>query len=95
MVEISLDTTIVRGSDHVEAEMAGQTVMMSIARGKYFALEGTAQRIWELAAEPVSVKAIIDRLVEEYDVDRETCAREVTSFVRELLDNDLITERPR
>ncbi|HUF87243.1 MAG TPA: lasso peptide biosynthesis PqqD family chaperone [Thermohalobaculum sp.] len=90
---IGLETVVVRGSEHVEAEMGGQTVMMSIARGKYFALDGTARRIWELVAEPASVAEIVDRLVAEYEVDRERCTAEVMAFVRELLDNGLIVER--
>lgn len=90
---IGLDTVIMRGSEHVEAEMAGQTVMMSISQGKYYALEGTARRIWELLAEPASVGEIVERLMAEYEVDREQCTREVTGFVRELIENGLLEER--
>ena len=92
-MKIGAETIIMRGSEHVEAEMGGQTVMMSIARGKYYALEGTAQRIWELVSEPISVAEVVDRLVEEYDVDRDRCAAEVTTFVGELMENGLVVER--
>ena len=78
-----------RGREHVEAEMGDQTVMMSIARGRYFALEDTAQRIWQLMAEPIAVGGIVDRLVEEYDVDRATCEAEVSAFIAELIENGL------
>ncbi len=94
-MKIGLDTVIMRGSEHVEAEMAGQTVMMSISQGKYYALEGTARRIWELLAEPASVGEIVERLTAEYEVDREQCAAEVTHFVRELIENGLVEERRR
>lgn len=93
MERIGLDTVIARGADHVEAQMGGQTVMMSIQRGKYFALEGTAQRIWELTAEPVTVGQIVDRLVAEYEVERAQCAAEVVAFVEQLLENGLTVER--
>jgi len=93
MIEIFADTVVSRGSEHVEAEMAGQTVMMSIRRGKYFAVEGTGQRIWELIAEPRPVGEIIERLLEEYDIDREACSREVEGFVAELLKNGLAQAR--
>lgn len=93
MVEITLATVIARGSDHVEAQMSDQTVMMSVARGKYFALEGTAQRIWELVAEPMAVGEVVDRLVGEFEIDRDQCAAEVISFVRELLGHGLMVER--
>ena len=93
MAEIGLETVVARGTEHVEAEMSGQTVMMSIARGKYFALEGTGRRIWELMAEPVRVSEIVDRLVEEYDIERERCAGEVLAFIGELFENGLGEER--
>lgn len=92
-MKIGRDTVIMRGSEHVEAEMAGQTVMMSIAQGKYFALEGTARRIWELLVEPASVGQIVEWLVEEYEVDRERCAAEVEVFVRQLIENGLVVEQ--
>ncbi len=92
MERIGLETVVARGDEHVEAEMSGQTVMMSIPRGKYYALEGTARRIWELMAEPVRVGDIVDRLVEEYDIDRDRCAEEVLAFMEELRRNGLSAE---
>lgn len=69
--------------------MADQTVMMSIPRGKYFALDGTGQRIWDLLAEPVSIAGIVERLVEDYDVEPDECEREVIAFVGKLMENGL------
>lgn len=89
MTGVGLETVVVRGSEHVEAQMGGQTVMMSIPRGRYYSLDGTAQRIWDLMAEPVRVADIVDRLVSEYDIDRERCAAEVLSFLNEVLENGL------
>lgn len=94
MSTIRLESIIERGTDHVEAQMGGQTVMMDIAQGKYFALETTAQRIWELMAEPVRVGDIVDALVEEYDIDRAGCESEVMGFLRELDASGLLVEKP-
>jgi hypothetical protein len=73
--------------------MAGQTVMMSIPRGKYFAIDGTGQRIWECLAEPASIGEIVDRLVQEYDVERDQCETEVIAFVGDLIESGLTEER--
>jgi len=90
---IGLETVVARGSEHVETRMAGQTVMMSIPRGKYFAIDGTGQRIWECLAEPASIGQIVDRLLQEYEVDRDQCEAEVIAFVGELMDSGLTEER--
>jgi len=86
---IGPDTVFCRSTDHVETQVAGQTLMMSIARSRYFALEATGQRIWECLAEPVSIARIVGRLVEEYDVEPGECERDVTAFVGELMENGL------
>jgi len=93
MTKIGLETIVARGAEHVETQMAGQTVMMSIPRGKYFALDGTGQRIWECLDEPVSIGHIVDRLVSEYEIDRDRCAAEVIAFIGELIESGLSVER--
>ena len=92
MTKIGLETIVARGTEHVETQMAGQTVMMSIQRGKYFALDGTGQHIWECLGEPVSIGHIVDRLVGEYDIDSDQCATEVIAFVGELIKSGLTVE---
>ena len=89
---IGLETVVARGSEHVETRMAGQTVMMSIARGKYFAVDGTGQHIWECLAEPISIGQIVERLLDQYEVDRKQCEAEVMSFVGEMMENGLAVE---
>lgn len=89
MAELTPDTVVARGAEHVETRVGDQTMMMSIARGKYYALEATAQRIWELIETPRSLGEIADRLAQEYKVDSERCAAEVERFVARLMENGL------
>lgn len=92
MGAISLDTVVRRGGDHVETRMGAQTVMMSISQGKYYALEDTGQRIWELMNQPVAVCAIVDLLTREFDVERTRCEAHVLAFLEELRENGLVAE---
>ncbi len=84
--------TVQRGGDFVEADAGDQTMMMSIAAQKYFALQGTGKRIWEMLAEPVTVESIVERLSQEYEVPAETCEAEVRGFLDELRRNGLLKE---
>jgi hypothetical protein len=92
MTNIGLDTVVARGSEHVETTMVGQTVMMSVAHGKYFALDGTGLRVWECLTEPVSVGRIVEQLLDQYEVDREQCETEVIFFLSEMMKNGLTVE---
>ena len=92
MPALSLDSMIRRGAAHVETQAGGQTMMMSVSMGRYYALEGTAQRIWDALSEPCRLGEIVAKLQHEYDVTQEQCAADVLSFAEVLLDNGLIEE---
>lgn len=89
MAELTQGTVIRRGTEHVETRVGDQTMMMSVARGKYYALDATGQRIWELIERPRSLAEITDTLVAEYDVGPDRCAAEVERFAARLLGDGL------
>ena len=88
------DTVLAQGTDHVETVVGDQVMMMSIAQGKYYALEGPARRIWELLKQPSTLESVVQRLVEEYEIAREDCLKDTKGFVTDLMQNGLIVEQP-
>ena len=93
MPALTRASVVCRGSNHLEAGAGDQTVMMNIAQGNYHAVSGTAQRVWELLAVPISIGSIVDLLVVEYDVAPDVCEKDVVSFVSTLMDHGLVAER--
>lgn len=83
-----------RGTEHVETFQNDQTLAMSIKHGKYFAMQGTAQRIWELLEAPKSEQALFAELAEEYSIPQGQCAEDVRPFLAELRQFGLIVETP-
>ena len=81
---ITCDSTISQIEDIVASDIDNEKVMMSIEKGQYFGLEPTGSRIWEMIETPVRVSDIIDTLLGQYDVDRETCERDLLAFLGEL-----------
>jgi hypothetical protein len=57
---------------------------MSIDAGAYYGLEGPARSIWEILETPLTFSALVDRLVEEYQVSPETCAADLERFLSEM-----------
>ena len=92
MPQLDANSVISRGAEHVETRAGDQTLMMSIQQGKYYSVDATAARIWELIEHPASISAIVEQLIAEYDVDPEECATQVRAFVGELIDNGLAVE---
>jgi hypothetical protein len=81
---------VCRSDEPVAVEMDHSTVMMSLAQGMYFGLEGAGPRIWGLLAQPRSVMELCAALTEEFEVEPEACLRDVCGFLGELQRADLI-----
>lgn len=79
-----------RSDEPVAVEMDRSVVMMSLAQGMYFGLEGAGTRIWGLLERPRSAAQLSAELLEEFDVDAETCLRDVCEFLEALKDAQLI-----
>lgn len=94
MTDIAEDTLLRRGTAHVETRVGAQTMMMSIEQGKYYAIEASAQRIWDLIETPRTFADLVDALVAEYDVPRAQCAEDTRAFITRLCDNGLIETGP-
>ena len=79
-----------RNGDQVTAKVDDEVVMMSMQQGEYYGLDSIGSRIWELFAKPNSVENIIETLMQEYDVDRKTCEKDVQEFIQKLVDKGLL-----
>lgn len=76
--------------EHLYSELNGEAVVLSLATGKYYGLNAVGVAIWRAIQTPASVQHIKSALMEEYDVDTETCSREVSEFLRRMLEEGLI-----
>ncbi|MFD1957533.1 lasso peptide biosynthesis PqqD family chaperone [Paenibacillus thailandensis] len=64
--------------------------MLSIQNGKYYNLGAIGGRIWELMEQPVSVPAIVSRLVSEYDIESDVCEQQVRRFLGQMESEGLV-----
>ena len=88
---ISTNSIIQRNEGIVQAEIDGETVMMSIDSGEYYGLDPVASRIWAIIENPLSVQALKEKLLNEYDVSEEQCQSDVLKFLGEMVENNVIT----
>ena len=83
--------TTVRRSDALLSNTLGEdVVMMDIEQGAYYGLENVAARIWALTETPVTVGALCESLVNEYEITPEQCHAEVSTFLNELLERKIV-----
>ena len=84
MTKISAESIVQQIEDIVASDIDDEKVMMSVEKGRYYGLDPVGSRVWELIEKPIRVSELIDKLLPKYDVDRETCERDVLAFLEEL-----------
>lgn len=73
------------------ADLEGEKVVLNLESGQYFGLNEVASRILEIVEEdPATIGQVVDRLLEEYDVERDVLKQDVIRFVREMKAHQLI-----
>ncbi len=80
--------------DFVTSNLDEDTVMMSISQGKYYGLDETGSRIWQLLQRPIAVTEIIEVLAREYTGPLELIQKDVLAFLEKLLQKRIITIDP-
>ena len=84
-----------RRADEVLAQEAhGQTVLLRLADGGYYALDEVGARIWELCDGDRSLSDVITVLCSEFDAPTEMVTADVLEFVAELRAEGLLADGP-
>ena len=85
------DRSVVKKSaDQISCDMAGEAVTLNLESGIYFGMDKVAGRIWDLIEEPQTLKHICDVILQEYQVDRESCERDLRTFLEQMESAGLI-----
>lgn len=77
--------------DVLSSSIEEEVVLMSLEAGFYFSLDPVGSHIWEiLSKKPAAIPELVDHLMEEYDVDRQTCVNDVQAFIDHMVTKKLI-----
>jgi len=87
-----LTNIIYKNSKTISGRIHDELVMMDIDKGKYFALNPVATRIWDLLEKPLTIDELCGILMEEYDVETEQCLKETEELLREMVKLGLVVE---
>jgi hypothetical protein len=76
--------------EHLYSDLEGEAVILSLKNGKYYGINGVGACIWKAMENPANLREIQSAVMREYDVDKETCRREVLSFLEKMTAEELI-----
>ena len=71
-------------------EVSGEMVLLDLSSESYFGLDVVGARIWGLLESGNSVGEVLDTLMQEYEVERETLEVDVGELLDRLLEAGLI-----
>ena len=93
--EIPDTATVVAAGDLLHSVFGAEAVILSLKDGVYYGLEDVGARIWSLLQRPITVAAIGDALVADYEVDPDRCRRDLAALLKELAARGLVEVRER
>jgi len=92
-VEFSKDTIVVVASEILSNKLSDEEAILNLKNSVYYGLDPVGARIWALIQKPISVDDILNTLLQEYDVERDLCLRDIQDLLGKLASEDLIVVR--
>jgi len=68
-----------------------EVILMDIKTGNYIALKSVGNAIWDILISPITVSALIAQILEEYEVSEEEATTDTMDFLKQLLDQGMIS----
>ncbi|HEX8871732.1 MAG TPA: PqqD family protein [Candidatus Acidoferrum sp.] len=72
----------------------GESVLLNLESERYFGLDATGTRMWELMTSQPSIASALEKLQEEYEVEPETLRTHLTQLLSGLVENGLLQVLP-
>ena len=84
------DRTAVVSAEQLSTELGDEVVILGLKDSIYYGLHGVGTRIWQLLQTPHTLNDIVDVIVAEYDVDRETATGDLERLLDDLRSRGLV-----
>jgi hypothetical protein len=73
-------------------EVRGEGVLLNLSNETYFGLNPVGVQVWRCLVQGEALDRLMERLLDEYDVEPSVLARDIKSLLTQMLDQELITE---
>lgn len=89
---LALESTVELSPNQVSTDLEGEVIVLGLRSGAYFGLDNVGVLIWNLMHEPRRVESIRDAILEEFDVDFQSCETDLLAFLEKLANEGLILQ---
>jgi hypothetical protein len=88
---MDLSNTVNISPQAMTRRVGEEMVILDLATGSYLGLDPLGARIWQLITQRNTLAAVLDAVVAEYEVDRETAANDLLALIGEMRAHGLVT----
>ena len=71
--------------------MAGEAVVLNMKSGTYYGMDQVGALVWSLVDEPRTLEYIREAILQQFEVERESCERDLIAFLYEMESAELIS----
>jgi hypothetical protein len=89
-MDLTLSSTVCHRADPVAADVAGETVLMSLERSRCYGLGGIGSEIWGKLSSPVRVADLVAEFNERYEAPPGVIEHDVLQMLSQLSAEGLI-----
>ena len=87
----TLQSLVYVGKDQISCELQGEAAILQLKAGMYYGVDVVGAHVWKFIQRGgKTVEEIRDALMEEYEVERERCEKDLLTFLERLREADLI-----
>jgi hypothetical protein len=83
-MNFSENSIIQCNKDNVCCDLGKEMVVLNLKDSAYYGIDPIGKRVWSLIQEQTSFQHILNQLLDEYDVDAETCRKDLVSLLDEM-----------
>jgi len=78
-------------SEQIASKVAGETVILNHNKGAYYGLDEVGVFIWdELEKGPQTIDSLCEAVMDEYNVDKDTCVTDIDLLLKDLISEKLV-----
>ncbi|WP_428657892.1 PqqD family protein [Runella sp.] len=90
-MEIDLTQVFKLSNNQVSSSLDNETIILNHDAGVYYGLDEVGTLVWEqLQQKPTTVEDLKKIVLEEFEIDEETCENDIKTLLKELMNEKLV-----
>lgn len=89
-MKLTGSSVVTVNNDYVYCKVEDEMVLLGMEDGIYYGLNPVGAFIWEQIKEPKTIDQIRDAILDEYDVEKGECERDLLELLKELTEKGMV-----